>query len=185
MADAGCEKKPREFRRLLRATHLLLNPLVVIDRSFGCDELISPAVPQNHLASTVPERSQVRVIGSDYGAILLHRLLPETLVGGGCNRSPVQLRILREEVPEPIQRDAERLGFQRSPSAAPECIQVGSARQAVPQEAAVRPARALPKRSNDIHVGLGKGSTISGGRSDERRRVVVAALGIFDDTILH
>src|SRR5258708_7761566 len=111
MADSGREKKPRELRRPLRTTHLLLNSLVIIDRSLGGDELIGPAVPQNRLAATIPESSKVRVIRSDHDPVLRHRLIPVALVSGPRDGRPIKLWILCEEVSKPIQRDSEHLWF--------------------------------------------------------------------------
>src|SRR5579862_3427926 len=95
MPDAGCKKKPCEFRRLLWTTHVLLNSLVIIDGSLGGDQLIRPAVPKYRLAAAIPEGCQVRVIGSDDRPVLLHGLIPVTLVSGTRDGAPVKLWVLR------------------------------------------------------------------------------------------
>ena len=103
MADTRGEKQPREVRCFFRASHLLLNALVIVDRSFRRDQLIGPAVPQNGLATAVPKGGQVRIIGADHGAELFHRLIVEALISSGRDGGRVQLRILREEVFEPVE----------------------------------------------------------------------------------
>src|ERR1051326_3633848 len=56
VADAGSQEQARELGRLLRAAHLLLNALVVIDGSRGGDERIGPAVPHDRPAAAIAER---------------------------------------------------------------------------------------------------------------------------------
>src|SRR5579862_4482739 len=102
MADTGRKEKPREFQRLLRTAHLLLNSLVIIDGSLGGDELIGPAVPENRFAASVPEGRQIWIIRSEDDPILLHRLIPVTFISGTCDGCAVKLWILREEVSKPI-----------------------------------------------------------------------------------
>ena len=77
MRDARREIEAREVRRLLRAAHLLLHALVVIDRAVGGDELIGPAVPDDRLAAAIAEGAQVRIVGADDDAVLLDGLIPE------------------------------------------------------------------------------------------------------------
>src|SRR5262249_23687048 len=157
-----------------------LNSFVVIDGSFGGDERIGPAMPDNRLAAAVAKRSQVRVIGADHVPVFLNRLIPETLIGGGGDGGPVELRVLRKKVFEPIQRDSERLWFQRSPPAAPQHTQVSSAGQTVPQEPSVFAAGTLPESPDQVHIGFRETTAIFVRGADERLGIVVTALRIFD-----
>src|SRR5262245_25440864 len=109
MRDAGRQEQPDEFRRLFRSSHLLLDTLVVVDRTVGSDELISQAVPHNRLASTIAKFREIRVIGSDYQPVLLDGLIPKPLVDGGWDRGPVKLGVLRNPVFQPIHGEGERL----------------------------------------------------------------------------
>src|SRR5262245_26853112 len=113
MTDTGSHEQPRKIRCLFRTSHFLLDSLVVVDRSLRGNELVSPAVPENRLAAAVAESSQVGVIRAKYWPVLLHGLIPKTLVGGGCDGGPVQLRILCQEVLQPVQRNTECLRLYR------------------------------------------------------------------------
>src|SRR5262245_46887074 len=103
------QKQTNKLRGLLRTSHLLLDPLVVVDRSVGGDELVGPPVPHNRLAAPIAKLSQVWVIGSNHRPVLLERLIPEPLIGCGGDCVPVKLRILREEVFQPVYGECERL----------------------------------------------------------------------------
>ena len=65
MPHAGRHEQADELRRLLRAAHLLLHARVVIDRAFGGDQLIGPAVPDDRLAAAIAERRQIGVVGGE------------------------------------------------------------------------------------------------------------------------
>src|SRR5262245_1632313 len=110
MADAGRHEQAGEIRGLVGTSRLLLDSLVIVDRSFWGDELVGPAVPQDRLAAAIAEGSQVRIVGSDDDSELLHRLIKETLVAGGRNRGPLELWILCEEISEIVQGYPKGLG---------------------------------------------------------------------------
>ena len=85
------------------ASHLLLDALVIVDRPLRRDELIGPPVPDYRLAAAIAESRQIRIIGSDHSAVLFHRLIPVTLVCRRRDGGPVKLRILSEEISEPVE----------------------------------------------------------------------------------
>src|SRR5262249_23269978 len=159
---AGRHEQSRELRCFLRTTHMLLQPPIVVDRPLRRDQRICPSVPDDRLAATVAESGEIGIIGPDHKPVLFYRLIPQTLIGGSCDRGPVELRILRQEVSEPVQGDRERLRLRRSPPAAPERAQVGSPRLAVPKEAPVFPPRSLPELPNQVGIGICDYTAVAG-----------------------
>jgi hypothetical protein len=107
MRDAGRQEQARKLRRFLRASHVLLDSLVVIDRSLGRDQLISFAAPDDRLAAAIAEGRQIRVIGADHDSIFLERLVPETLIGVRRNSGYIVQRVFGNKVFQPIRRECE------------------------------------------------------------------------------
>src|SRR5439155_21042007 len=143
--DARSQEQSRKLRRLLWSAHLLLHPLVVIDGAVRRDELVGQAVIDDELAAPVTEPRQIRIVRSEDGAVLLDRLPPEQFKSRRRQCRPVPLRILEQEELEPLQRDAERFSCQRRTARASEGEQVRAARQTVPKECSILPARAFPE----------------------------------------
>ena len=141
--DAGREKEARELRRLLRAAHPLLHALVVVDGALGGDELIGPAVPDDRLAAAIAECAEVRIVGADDDAVLLVGAIPERLIRRRRDRRPVELRILREEIPQPVDGEPKRLRRERRAPARGQRVQIGAAR-AVRTRAGRRPRASGP-----------------------------------------
>ena len=107
VAHTGRHEQPDERAGLLRAAHLLLHARVVVGRAVGINQRIGPAVPQDQLPAAIAERREVRIVGAEHRAELLHGLIPQLLVRRVRERRPVPLGILHEEVAEPVERDGE------------------------------------------------------------------------------
>lgn len=160
----------------------MLNASVVVDGAFGRDELIGQAVVDDDFASAVAETREVRIVGADDGAVLLDGLCEEQLEARGGERGEVPLRVLEEEILEPLERDAEGPASQRRTARAREGEEVRAAREPVPEKLSILSARALPDFADHVGVGFGE-SVVADLCADERFRVVVAARGIVDDAI--
>src|SRR5207247_860279 len=102
------------------------------------------------LAAPVAETCEVRIVRADDGAVLFHGLFPEQFKSCRRQRGPVPLRILDQKESEPIQRDAEGFPRQRRTAGASEGEEIRAARQTVPKECSVLPARAFPDLSDHL-----------------------------------
>jgi hypothetical protein len=91
----------------------VLDPLVVLDRPLGEDELVSEPMPDQDLPAVPLEGAEVGVVGGDRIGELRHRLLEvpaELLIG---ERLPVEAGVLGQPVLQPSDRDRERVKVAR------------------------------------------------------------------------
>ena len=90
-------------RPALRCLRIVAGPAAKPGHRIAAPIYLQDVMPTTLELAGVAKPAQVRVIGSDHSTVLLHGLIPETLVRGRCDGGQIQLRILREEILEPVQ----------------------------------------------------------------------------------
>jgi hypothetical protein len=85
VADPRRKEEPRKVFHVCGAVERVPDGFVVVDRPLWEDQRVIPAMPDEHLATGVPERRQVGLVGADEVVELLERLAEEAV--GAASRS--------------------------------------------------------------------------------------------------